>query len=236
MLMAQHRMAFLALLPTVAAAATEAAAAAGATAAAAAATTGTATATAAVDISFGSPAFPPVVKKWGGVEHLDAPGSPEFAAMSSNYARRTPMVLGVEQLGTTMTATPTVLFRRGADGSVMPQINASRQELQRRRGGAAGVRVLQQLDGCPTANGVFAINASSVPSPHARYYPMCEYSQLDELAQSFANYSALVHARDGPPMAWSFWPEPDHTIQSTTAVSKAENFERYLGSLRGEVC
>ena len=29
-------------------------------------------------------------------------------------------------------------------------------------------------------------------------------------------------------MAWSFWPEPDHTIQSVKAVSKAANFERYL--------
>ena len=56
-------------------------------------------------------------------------------------------------------------------------------------------------------------------SAHARYYPMCEFAQLDELAAAFASYSTLVHAREGLPMAWSFWPEPDHTLQSTGAVS-----------------
>ncbi len=184
--------------------------------------------TTAVQVSFEVPAYPPLVQKWGGVEHLDTPGLPQWQAMANNFARHTPMVLGVEQLGTTMTSTPTRVFERGADGSVVPTLDAARQELWARRGGSVGVRVLQQLDGCPTLDGLFAINASTVPSPHARYYPMCEYAQLDKLAAAFANYSRLLHARQEQPLAWSFWPEPDHTIQSTAAVSKADNFERYL--------
>ena len=89
---------------------------------------------AAVSVDFGAPAFPPLVQKWGGVEHLDTPGAAEFEAMSNNFARRTPMVLAVEQLGTTMTDTPTVLFRRGTDGSVVPlPLDAARVELRRRR-------------------------------------------------------------------------------------------------------
>ena len=60
---------------------------------------------------------------------------------------------------------------------------AGAAQLRSLRGGPGGVLPLLQLDGCPTP--AFAVNASSIPSPSARYYPMCEYAQLDELAEAF---------------------------------------------------
>lgn len=178
----------------------------------------------AVQVDFTRAHYPPLVKKWGGVDHWDVPGANTTAAMAADAARGTPMVLGVMQLGTTMTSTPSVILRRDpTSGSVVPVLQPSRLALRAARGGSRGVLPLLQLDGCPTP--AFAINSSSIPSPSARYYPMCEYRQLEELAAAFASYARALRGHDGLSSAWSFWPEPGHTLSDKHNTSIYVNFE-----------
>lgn len=183
--------------------------------------------TAAATIDFTRAAYPPLVKKWGGVEHWDSVDENVTAAMAANANRRTPMVLGVMQLGTTMTSDPSVIFHRStAGGPVTPILSPARQQLRAARGGPGGVLPLLQFDGCPTPT--FTVNSSSIPSPHARYYPMCSYAQLDELAAAFASWALLAQRTDGLPTAFSFWPEPGHTLSDKDNTTISENFEGYL--------
>ena len=184
----------------------------------------------AVRIDFGATAYPPLTKKWGGVEHpqWDTVTSETEAAVAANAARQTPMVLGVVQLGQTMSNDTTPIFARDpATRAVRPVLAPA---FRRQRALRRGVRPLLQFDGCPTP--IFDINSSSARSdarPTAtlggRYYPMCVYSQLDELARAFAAYGALLHETDGLPTAWSFWPEPEHTL-SGASTPKEQQFER----------
>jgi len=131
------------------------------------------------------------------------------------------------QLGTTMTSDPSVIFHRStAGGPVTPILSPARQQLRAARGGPGGVLPLLQFDGCPTPT--FTVNSSSIPSPHARYYPMCSYAQLDELAAAFASWALLAQRTDGLPTAFSFWPEPGHTLSDKDNTTISENFEGYL--------
>jgi hypothetical protein len=156
--------------------------------------------------------------------HRDTVGGEAQAEVRANAARQAPMVLGVVQLGSTMSNDTTPIFNRDpTTGAVSPVLAASFQQLRASR---KGVQPLLQFDGCPTP--IFEINSSSVPSPKARYYPMCAYEQLDELAQAFADYGVLLRRTDGLPTAWSFWPEPGHTLSDKGSATVIQNFECYL--------
>lgn len=196
----------------------------------------------AVSIDFHSVAYPPLINKWGGVAHPHAihggTGAKDPAwdnitnetlwELTDDMKRRTPVVLGVVELGHTMSNVTRPIFRGDASaGTVEPILDPLRLELRQRRGSANGVQPMLQFSGCPTP--VFRVNASTVPSPHARFYPMCEYNQLDLLAHSFAQYARALHKQDGLASSWSFWAEPAHTVSATSCrQDKLKNIARYL--------
>ena len=81
------------------------------------------------------PVYPPLVNKWGGVEHWDAIAGTDIQSMTANFQRKTPMVLGVVQMGTTMSNDTAPYFARGHPGGPVTVIlNASRQALRQQRG------------------------------------------------------------------------------------------------------
>ncbi len=181
-----------------------------------------------VVVDFTGAAYPPLVEKWGGVaDKWDDVALGTLLQVRRDAARRTPALLGIVELGTTMSNDTRPIFRRGA-GGVEPILDTMRLALRNQRGGADGLMPLLQFDGCPTP--VFRINASSTRPPHARFYPMCEYAELDELAAAFASYARSLRAADGLPSRWTWWQEPAHTISDDEGSEerKLHNFERYL--------
>ena len=189
-----------------------------------------------ITINFRDVAFPPLLSKWGGVAHPRAIHGGSGAAwdtitnatleeLAEDAKRRTPAVLGVIELGHTMSNVTRPIFSGDASKSdVKPILDPLRLALRRLRG---QVQPMLLFSGRPTP--VFRINTSTIPSPHARFYPMCAYEQLDLLAASFAKYARALHEQDGLSSSWSFWAEPAHTISATSSrQDKLANIERYL--------
>ena len=127
-----------------------------------------------VTIDFTSTTYPPLVAKCGGVAHpqWDNVTNEVMMQLSNDTSRLDPATLGVIQLGHTMSNDTLPIFKRDHTG-VHTIVDPRRLALRSLRGGAGGVQTMLQFDGCPTP--AFNINSSSVPSPHARYYPMCAY-------------------------------------------------------------
>ena len=196
----------------------------------------------ALAIDFQRVAYPPLLTKWGGVAHphaihggtgaidpaWDSITNATLQQLKSDAQRRTPILLGIIELGHTMSNETQPIFEGNAStGIVRPIPDPMRLALRRLRGGTHGVQPMLQFSGCPTP--VFRINESTVPSPRARFYPMCTFAQLDLLATSFARYASMMHDRDGLSSSWSFWAEPAHTISAALSrQGKLANMERYL--------
>ena len=71
-------------------------------------------------VDFTRAAYPPLVSKWGGVAHpqWDNVTDDALAPLANDTAREAAVVLGVIQLGTTMSNDTAPIFERDASGVV----------------------------------------------------------------------------------------------------------------------
>ncbi|MES2300351.1 MAG: hypothetical protein V4582_25175 [Pseudomonadota bacterium] len=107
-------------------------------------------------------------------------------------------------------------------GAIVGHANSQLTALRAQTAGRGMLNFLQ-LAGAPNYLD-FSFDPSAQKPAHGNWYPLP--TQLPALANAFGSLAAAIDAADHAPTIWSFWQEPEHTLDKR--LSNDESVSRYL--------